>query len=513
MNKPFLCYLITSSLALSGLLTSLATHAADLEYEQWLKQSQTEFKQYLDENDKAFIGFLSQKWKEIDVEKPVKRDLAPKPITMPIAEQAPKLPQRPKSNKPIIDEVPKPPTIVIVKPIAIEPLKIKPDSIKPSAIPSPVSVIDKRTDLSLSAVEFDFFGEKVIIKYHEKFKHVFDNKISNKSIADFWGKLASQPHEEVIDQLSSTAKLFQLNDWGTALLFDQFSRALQGAKQYSQNSRQLTSWFLLVKAGFNARIAYNDQIFLLMPSQQQLFSTTYFTLDNQRFYSVSFNDKIMKPGKVFTYSGKHSSGQRNLDFSKPNNFIANSHQKKRDLSFSYGEKKFNINIHYPKDLVDYFSTFPQLDLKNYFNAGMPKQTAYHLLNQLKPIVDGQSEIEAVNRLLRFVQTAFEYKTDDDQFRQENYLFPLETLHYPYSDCEDRAALFAWLTESLLNLDVVILDFPGHIATAVEFSQTIKGDSWEFNGKRYTVADPTYINANAGMTMPAYQGKIPKLMSF
>ena len=47
---------------------------------------------------------------------------------------------------------------------------------------------------------------------------------------------------------------------------------------------------------------------------------------------------------------------------------------------------------------------------------------------------------SVNRLLRFVQTAFEYKTDEDQFNTENYLFPLETLHYPYSDCEDRSAL-------------------------------------------------------------------------
>jgi hypothetical protein len=144
---------------------------------------------------------------------------------------------------------------------------------------------------------------------------------------------------------------------------------------------------------------------------------------------------------------------------------------------------------------------------------MPKDTAYSLLTQLKPIVEGQSETEAVNRLLRFVQTAFQYKTDDDQFREENYLFPLETLHYPYSDCEDRAAIFAWLTESLLKLDVVILDFPGHIATAVEFSQPAQGDSWKFNGKRYTVADPTYINANAGMTMPQYKGKAPKLVAF
>jgi hypothetical protein len=65
----------------------------------------------------------------------------------------------------------------------------------------------------------------------------------------------------------------------------------------------------------------------------------------------------------------------------------------------------------------------------------------------------------------------------------------------------------------LKLDVVILDFPGHIATAVELSNPTQGDSWKFNGKRYTVADPTYINANIGMTMPQYKNTQPKLLAF
>ena len=127
----------------------------------------------------------------------------------------------------------------------------------------------------------------------------------------------------------------KLNDWGTALLFDQFSREIQGSNQRNQASRQLTSWFLLVKAGFNARVAYNDQIFLLMPSKQKLFSTTYFTLDNQRYYSVSLNEKAMKPGNVFTYSGKHLDGTRNLDFSDPNEFIANKQQIMKNSIFQF----------------------------------------------------------------------------------------------------------------------------------------------------------------------------------
>jgi hypothetical protein len=515
MTTPLFHRLIFSVLIFNLSAFSLNSQAADSEYEQWLKKTQGEFQNYLDENDKAFINFLNQKWQAVDVEKSVKRDPAPKPLDIPIAK--PIVKPIVNSESPATEQPATQPTLQpIIKPIIIAKPVITPDPFldpvaeKKPTITKPTTT---KSDYNLRMAKFDFFGESIHIEYNKKFKQTFRSKIDNESIANYWQKLASQPHKEIIEQLSKTAKELQLNDWGSALLFDQFSRELQGSNQRNQTSRQLTSWFLLVKAGFNARVAYNDQVFLIIPSEQELFSTTFFTLDNQRFYSVSLNEKPMKPGKVFTYSGKHLDGQRNLDFSKPNNFIAHKHQAERDLSFSYNGESFEIKVQYPRDMINYFKTFPQLTLSSYFSAGMPSETAYSLLTQLQPIIEGQTETEAVNRLLRFVQTAFKYKTDDDQFRQENYLFPLETLHYPYSDCEDRAALFAWLTESLLKLDVVIVEFPGHVATAVQFSQKTNGDSWQFNSKRYTMTDPTYINANAGMTMPQYQGKVPKLVAF
>lgn len=504
---------IISATLMGSLFSSVSSHASDSEYDQWLQQTQSEFQSYLDKNDKEFIGFLKQKWQQVDVEETVTRDPEPKPVSIPKAEPV-LIEEKPVivlNPTPVID-IPNLQKPIVKKPVIEKPIVKKP-TFEKEEFGKPVIKQPIKKDINLRTASFDFFGETVKVEYNKNFKQNFRNKINNKTIAEFWQSLASQPHQEIIDQLSEAADNLQLNDWGTALLFDQFSRELQGSNQYNQSGRQLTSWFLLVKAGFNARIAYNDKVFLLMPSKQDLFSTTFFTLDNQRFYSVSLNEKEMTPGKVFTYKGNHLDGKRNLDFSEPNNFSANKNKIERKLSFNYGPESYEIKIQYPRDMVNYFRTFPQLELTNYFSAGMPKKTAYSLLSQLKPIVEGKSEAEAVNRLLRFVQTAFEYKTDGDQFQQENYLFPLETLHYPYSDCEDRAALFAWLTESLLGLDVVIVDFPGHIATAVEFSQPIKGDSWMLKGKTYTIADPTYINANAGMTMPQYQGKTPKLLAF
>jgi hypothetical protein len=123
-----------------------------------------------------------------------------------------------------------------------------------------------------------------------------------------------------------------------------------------------------------------------------------------------------------------------------------------------------------------------------------------------------NEDEALNMLLRFAQTAFAYKTDGDQFGREKYMFVEETLSYPYSDCEDRAVLYAWLVREVAGGDVIGLSYPGHVATAVRVRNVKSGFSTiDYDGKRYVVADPTYIGADVGMAMPQYASVRPDIV--
>ena len=104
-------------------------------------------------------------------------------------------------------------------------------------------------------------------------------------------------------------------------------------------------------------------------------------------------------------------------------------------------------------------------------------------------------------MLHFVQNAFEYQTDDVQFGVERPLFADEMLYYPYCDCEDRSIFYSILVRDLLGLDVVLLNYPRHLATAVRFVDEMDGDHIILSGKRYTICDPTYIGANIGEAMP------------
>ena len=65
----------------------------------------------------------------------------------------------------------------------------------------------------------------------------------------------------------------------------------------------------------------------------------------------------------------------------------------------------------------------------------------------------------------------------------------------------------------MGLDVVFLDYPNHIATAVHFNGEVGGDYLMVDGKRYTVCDPTYIGASIGMTMPQFKTVPAKVLKY
>lgn len=470
---------------------------ANSEYDAFLKENrfdvqaaQQEFQDYMDENDKEFVGFLKQQWKKVDLETPIVLDTTPKPINLPVAP--------PEVDKPIntLPTHPKQP-IVVIKPTPPHPAK-------------PVEPNKPVVTIKADQITVTFFGHDIPLPKVKARPFRFNNTLSSKSIANHWGDMSKQKHTHLIAALKQQKQRFALNDWALAMLVNEYGKSL-GLNDAS--SQQLFTWFIMVKAGYDARLAYNHQAFILMPSKQALFGVTYFTLSHKKYYAVSFNDRKVNAGRAYTYSGKHGDAIQDIDFSGASKGLPSNQQASKALRFSYNGLQHTVTLEYDLALVQFSNSLPQMDIQYYPQQGLPDDTSKQLLDQLTPLVKGKSELEAVNLLLRFVQTAFAYQTDEQQFDQENYLLPIETLHYPYSDCEDRAAIFSWLVESLLGLDAVILDYPGHIAAAVHLGQTSTGDKLRFNGRLYTVTDPTYINANAGMTMPQFKNTQPKILNF
>lgn len=491
INKHIVC----SWFVLCMIFTAMPSRASD-DFQQWLQQQaagmqaqKKAFQEYKDQRDREFTAFLKAQWKAIDILKGEIRDKHPKPDVMPVA------PERPVTQQPV--KPPRLPPVVINVP---EQVVTKEPVVSPVVVP-PVGKL----------LVIDFYGRLLRFYYDPRLQQRLNFNINKDTISNYWSALSQTDYEDLLKQLSAQNSSLELNDWAYASLVNKLAVKINN---YRRNETALLSWFLLAKSGYRARIAYNDRsVYLLVPAKQELFDISYFTLSGNRYYAIDFDGKKQKPGRVFTYDGEYPGTVKLFDM-QVSPVVASSEQTEhRQLSFDFDGRQYKVDVTYDRGRLAFLGTYPQLNLNMYFSSGVDRVTATPLQQQLASYMQGMSEQQAVNFLLRFVQKSFRYETDDEQFGEENYLFPEETLFYPYSDCEDRAVLFAWLVHSLLQLDVVGLDYPGHVAAAVNFNEKVTGASVNFQGKSYVITDPTYVNANAGMVMPDYRQDQPRVISF
>lgn len=277
--------------------------------------------------------------------------------------------------------------------------------------------------------------------------------------------------------------------------------------------RKMLVWFFLNKGGYDAKLGYTKEgvVKVMVPADKELYGVTYYTFSGKRYYVIDVFGKTDDVQSLYTYKGSYPDAANELVLTRmqyPNLGFAGF---ARELKFEYEGKEYKIQAIANRYSIAFFNNFPQADLAVYTGAKAPDWIDQTILPEIKKIVDGKNPRDAVNIILRFVQTAFEYKTDDIQFGKEKFLFTEETVYYPYSDCEDRSVLFAYLVGKILGFDIIMLDFPGHIAVAVDLGQFNTGAVVEYKGKNYSVTDPTYINATAGMVMPQYRNESPEII--
>ena len=168
-----------------------------------------------------------------------------------------------------------------------------------------------------------------------------------------------------------------------------------------------------------------------------------------------------------------------------------------------------------ENLIHFFSTYPTSivgdDMMSrwaiYANTPLSKVVKDKLYPQLVAILKMMDNKKmAAEWLLYWVQTAFVYEYDDKVWGHDRAFFSEETLYYPYCDCEDRAILFSRLIRDLFGYDVLLVYYPGHLASAVAFDFIVEGDYIDLNEKKYVICDPTYIGAPIGVSMPDMDNK-------
>lgn len=449
------------------------------DYEKWLKSQQEKLTQYIDKEDKAFADFLRKSWITLDVTKGTEPLDKPKPQTVPSV----------ITNK--------------EKQITVSPVESKPKTINEEKIP-PEPVTSK-------GKTFAFYGAETEQVLTEGGKYPVLEKLDNKGIADFWEKVSATEYKAASERALLEKKRLKLNDWGYAKLIYENSRLVYAGRK---NESYLLTWFMLIKSGYDIRVGYeNNEVFLLIPVSGMLFSVPFITISENggKYFMIRFEEGKVQGKAINTYKEEKNERGRLFDFSINELPETGGGVEEREFKYRYAGKEHLLKIRYRKGLIEYFRLHPQTELGIYFGTEMSSEGRESLVKELKEIVKDMNERDKVSYLLTFVQFFTQYKTDREQFGREKPLFIEETLFYPYSDCEDRSVLFAYLVKIIVGLDVIGLEYPNHIATAVGFTVDVEGDKVTYGNKKYLICDPTYMGADIGKGMDQFVNVVPKII--
>ena len=416
--------------------------------------------------------------------KPQTTPVKPQPVAPKAEPTTPAKPQTtPDKPQPV---APKAEPTTPAKPQAT-PVKPQP---KPKAKPAVQSSLQKEF---YPSVAINYCNTKLYID--ASMKGVINITSSQEcAVADGYEALCRSNYKPLIANCQQAQKDFRLNDWGVFLFVKTAAEALCN----DENSCIVMQQFLLNELGYRAKMARRgdrNQLLLFVATDCMVYGHPYFTKEGLNYYNINGTEAC-----TFYMCNQDSKKAKTPVAMRLNNVPAlNSGVVSRQRTNKAGNVSVSVNV--SKSLMDFYASMPQCDYGVYAKAPVAGSLAQEVLGTLRPLVQGKSEVDAANLLLNFVQTGFKYATDEEQFGFEKPFFVEELFYYPACDCEDRSVLFGWLVRELLGLDVVYLDYPNHIATAVQFKGDVKGDFLTVDGKRYTVCDPTYIGASIGMTMP------------
>lgn len=370
---------------------------------------------------------------------------------------------------------------------------------QPEPQPQPVEPITPSPAPHSNTCHFTFFNTPCKVRIPDKLFRL--SVVNNDAYASAWEILSNGEYDVTLYDCLQLRETLQLCDWAYLLLLYEFST---NAYQATNNEATLLCAWLYCQSGYQMRLAQDgNRLHLLYASKHAIYGKSYFELDGYNYYTLvpasgnlqictaAFEKEQALSLQIPTYP------QFSAVYSNPRNLQS---QRYPDL---------HITIQTNRSLIDFYDTYPSNEVNSnpltrwamYANTPLSDEMKQNIYPYLVKQLDGNSYREGVEQLLNFVQTAFVYEYDEKVWGEDRAFFAEETLHYPYADCEDRSIFFSRLVRDLLRLPVILVYYPGHLATAVAFPEQEHGDYILLNGQRFTICDPTYIGAPVGTTMP------------
>ena len=350
-----------------------------------------------------------------------------------------------------------------------------------------------------------FYGREVSIALSDKVGDLSLAGIRERHVARYWKKLVESRADLCATTLDQQRRNLYLGDWG---LFDLIQHFTATVYPNLPNEQAVLSVFILDAMHYDARVGrMDDRLVMLVNTGSKLYDIPYVEIEGVRYYAFG---NLAKKGRLHTYGRQLKDADQPIDMHLAYSPRLGGALTEKAYSRTILDHKVTLRVNQP--LMDFYARYPQTELPIYATAAMEEAFVAAIERELRPFVDGQTPVVALNNLLEFMQGGFKYQTDSKQFKREKNFFCEENFYYPANDCEDRAVLFARVVKLLLGYDVVLLEYKDHVSTAVHIpGRKVRGHHLDFKGKRYMSCDPTTLGAAVGDMSRKYRNKNPNII--
>lgn len=465
-------------------------------FDKFKEQKQQDFEQFRRKRNEEFAKYLRKKW----------RTVVPSPVL-------------PRPEDETI------PPIVISKdnplPVAPFPKSLPYEEVIPLQIPEPQprpiepieEILVRPNDVPMPSVSFTYFGTFDKVRFDKK--NLFKlKKLNENSIADIWLKMSEESYTNLIHDCLEIRENRSLCDWAYLKMLEKMAESICGK---GTNESVLLMAYVYCQSGYKMRLAINgNKLYMMFASDHYIYNWNHYNINGENYYA--YNNK----------TGSVRICEQEYPNEKAMSLIINTEQRlamsKTSISVHKSSRyeKMNVSLYANNNMLDFYSTYPTSMINDnfvtrwamYANMPMPKSIQAQIYPQIQDAIKGLDQLAKVNYILNWVQTGFEYEYDNKVWGYDRAFFPEESLHYPYCDCEDRSILFTRIIRDLLNLNCILIYYPGHLAAAVEFTQgTPTGDYIEYSGHRFFITDGTILGYGApvGQTMPGMDNKSAKII--
>lgn len=344
-----------------------------------------------------------------------------------------------------------------------------------------------------------------------------DYNIANRlntpqDFAAHWrGMAKSKLGEALLPEMKGLAERYGLNDY---LLFEAVNAYVDARFPSAHSSaRKSLAHYLLTGLGYDVRLGKTNRgtAMLLVPFRQMVYARPYLNIGGKKYFIFADSDvDLTQPDNLRISSCNLPT---DADAGQALDLIIRDLRLPGDPQpFTVSHGGLTISGEFNKAIIPLLYRYPQMPTADYARSNVLPGVRERIVAQLKEQLEPMEKKEAVDRLLQFVQSGFEYATDEDFHGFEKPYFLEETLFYPKNDCEDRAIFYTYLLWEVLGVPNQLICFPGHesASVALEEGPARKGrvSSYTNGGATYYISDPTYIGAVTGMCMPDYEHETP-----